>query len=202
LPLTLSLSLSSSTKDDDTTIVRIRQAIVDAGGESEWKASIESLSKNLLLGRVATTTAEQIAEDCLAEAFGWNAWARASESTKKYHRPTIPLGVDIDHAIHWLRTGPLSLVFLSNYVDDDVDERLLVKYIKTYPQIYLVKPHEKYRKAMGTAPRLYRDTFIELIKEDPSVLQITYNCDGEGCQSECGSCWVSYGNRLSVRSSQ
>ena len=35
-----------------------------------------------------------------------------------------------------------------------------------------------------------------LIQNDPNVLQVTFNCGDEGCQSECGSCWVTYENRL------
>jgi hypothetical protein len=179
-----SLRKTTSAEDDslhNVVLSAIRQAVIDAGGESEWKASTESLS--ILLGDQA--------EDCLAEAFGWKAWAHASDSTKKYHRPTVPVPGGVDEALDWLRTGPLLLS----------DERLVTS-IQKYPKTYLVAPHESYRKAMGTAPRKYREIFSDLLSEDPSVLQITYNCDGEGCRSECGSCWVSYGNRLSVRSSE
>ena len=63
-----------------------------------------------------------------------------------------------------------------------------------YPAIYLREPNVMYRKVLGSALRKYRDDEVlkQFIEDDPNILQVTFNCDGEGCQSECGSCWVAY----------
>ena len=70
--------------------------------------------------------------------------------------------------------------------------------VEQHPEIYLREPNVMYRKVLGSAPRKYRDdsALKFLIETDPTVLQVTFNCGDEGCQSECGSCWVTYENRL------
>jgi hypothetical protein len=169
-------SLIAATNDD--FLPAVREAVLEAGGETAWKESTEALSKFF-------DTEE--AELYLADAFGWKGWAKASDTTKKYQRPKLPDAVKIIEALEWLREGPLEL-----------NEEQMQSSIAKYPKTYLDSPSDSYRKAMGTAPRKYRNHLKELIREDPTVLQVTYNCDGEGCASECGSCWVSYESRLSI----
>jgi hypothetical protein len=177
---------SSVTTNDDLISTMIREAVVLAGGEAAWEESVQSLAESVSI--MGTT---KVTEQCLADAFGWKAWAKASERTRKFHRPKIPDPEKLKDALAWLREGPLALN----------DEQLKVSILKS-PKTYLDAPDESFRKALGTAPRKYRDNLIELIRLDPTVLEVTYNCDGEGCASECGRCWVSYENRLPLKGTE
>jgi hypothetical protein len=176
---TTSLAAASISSNPNDLLPIIREAVMEAGGEQAWKESTQLLSGLFEL--------EEDAELCLATAFSWKGWAKASDMMKRYQNPVLPDPAKVQDALVWLREGPLE------FNEDQVRSS-----IRDYPKIYLVEPNEFYRKTMGSAPRKYRDPFIlkELIKDDPNVLQLTYNCDGEGCSSECGSCWVSYANRL------
>jgi hypothetical protein len=174
-------SAIAATNDD--FLPAVREAVLEAGGEAAWKESTEALSSLFNI---------EEAELCLADAFGWKGWVKASSMTKRYQRTKMPDAVKIIEALEWLREGPLEL-----------NEEQMQSSITKYPKTYLDAPNESYRKALGTAPRKYRDHLKELVRQDPTVLQVTYNCDGEGCSSECGSCWVSYENRLaSIKSSE
>lgn len=158
----------------------IRDEITAREGQlQEWEESVQILS-NLIEN-------EEDAELYLADAFRWKAWATASDMMKKYQQPVIPSAEKIREGINWLRDGPLAMN------DDQIR-----KNIEQYPGIYLREPNLMYRKVLGSAPRKYRDdTALKfLIENDPNVLQVTFNCGDEGCQSECGSCWVTYENRL------
>jgi hypothetical protein len=173
------------TATNDDFLPAVREAVLEAGGEAAWKESTEALSSSLFNNNI------EEAELCLADAFGWKAWVKASSMTKRFQRTKMPDAVKIIEALEWLREGPLEL-----------NEEQMQSSIKKYPKTYLDAPNESYRKALGTAPRKYRDHLKELVRQDPDVLQVTYNCDGEGCASECGSCWVSYENRASIKSSE
>ena len=166
----------SASGGDLEFLVTVRDAVVDAGGDEAWQESMQVLSHLF-----DTHDAEQ----CLADAFGWKAWAHAPERTKKFHRPKVPDATKLREALDWLRDGPLALK----------DEQVQMAILKS-PKTYLDAPNVSYGKALGTAPRKYRENLQELIRLDPAVLEVTYNCDGEGCASECGRCWVSYENRL------
>jgi hypothetical protein len=172
-------SIASPSSASDDLLPVIREAVVEAGGEDAWKDSTQLLSD--LFGT------EEEAELYLATAFCWKDWAKASDMMKRYQKPVLPDASKVQEALVWLKEGPLEL-----------NEDQVRSSIREYPKIYLVEPKESYRKVMSSAPRNYRDPSVlkELIKDDPNVLQVTYNCDGEGCSSECGSCWVSYANRL------
>jgi hypothetical protein len=167
-------SILASTTDD--FLPTVREAVLEAGGETAWTESTQALS---------SIFDKEEAETFLADAFGWKSWAKASASTKKYHRPKVPDAVLLNEALAWLRDGPLAL-----------NEEQVQSSIKKSPKTYLDAPNESYKKALGTAPRKHRDNLQHLIRQDPTVLEVTYNCDGEGCASECGRCWVSFENRL------
>lgn len=173
------LTVSSSSTEMEGLLPVIRTAVAEAGGEEAWKESTQVISELF--------ECEEEAELCLATAFNWRAWAKASDTMKRYQKTRLPDATKIQEALTWLKEGPLEL-----------NGNQLRNSIRDYPNIYLVEPMTFYRKTMGSAPRKYRDPSIlkELITDDPNVLQVTYNCDGEGCASECGSCWVSYENRL------
>ena len=123
----------------------------------------------------------------LSDAYRWKAWAVASTTMRKYQRPTMPSPDDLRASLDFLADEPLQLT----------PDQILAN-VRKYPQIYLREPEKSYKKVLGSAPRRYRsdDVLKQFIEHDPNVLQVTFNCDGEGCQSECGSCWVSYENRL------
>jgi hypothetical protein len=177
-----SLKIAASLKNDEI-LPAVREAVnLEAGGEAAWKESAQALSKLFDI---------EEAELYLAVAFGWRGWVKSAEMTKRYHSPVLPDAVKICEALEWLRAGPLEL-----------NEEQMKSNIAKYPKTYLDAPNESYRKAMGTAPRKFRDHLKELVHQDASVLQVTYNCDGEGCASECGSCWVTYENRLSIKKSE
>jgi hypothetical protein len=159
----------------------IRDEIMEREGQlQEWEDSVKILTTDLFDN-------EEDAELYLADAFRWKAWAVASDMMKKYQRPVLPNAVTIQEGINWLRDGPL-----------EMNNEQIRRNIEQYPGIYLREPNVMYRKVLGSAPRKYRDdTALKyLIETDPNVLQVTFNCGDEGCQSECGSCWVTYENRL------
>mmetsp|Transcript_10436 Transcript_10436/g.23183 ORF Transcript_10436/g.23183 Transcript_10436/m.23183 type:complete len:221 (-) Transcript_10436:136-798(-) len=177
---TAASSSSISTDPNIDLLPEIREAIAEADGEQAWKESAQLLSDLL-------DSSEEEAELYLADAFRWKAWANASDMMKRFQKPTLPNAEKVREALSWLKEGPLEMS------DEQVRSN-----IRDYPGIYLVEPIQSYRKVMGSAPRKYRDAAVlkELINDDPNILQVTYNCDGEGCQSECGSCWVAYESRL------
>mmetsp|Transcript_21828 Transcript_21828/g.48840 ORF Transcript_21828/g.48840 Transcript_21828/m.48840 type:complete len:228 (-) Transcript_21828:196-879(-) len=157
----------------------VREGVTEAGGIEEWEKSISILS--------ATVDVDsEEAETMLAQALSWRGWAIVSEKMRRFQRPISPDAAKLEDAIAWLRDGPLQL-----------DQSQLVAAIKSSPKVYLVEPAVTYKKAVGSAPREYRDAdvFKAMVLNDPSVMECTYNCDGEGCASECGNCWVSYAMR-------
>lgn len=160
----------------------IREAVMGAadGAGVVWKESVEILSELF-------ESSEEEAELVLADAFRWKSWALASEMFRRYQKPLLPEKDEVKEALTWLRDGPLKLT------DDQIRKNIL-----SHPQIYLVEPEKAYKKVLSSAPPMYRNvTALKfLIDGDPSVMQVWYNCDEEGCQSECGSCWVAYKNRL------
>lgn len=172
--------VSISTDPNVDLLPDIREAVMEADGEQAWKESAQVLSDLF-------DSSEEEAELYLADAFRWKAWAKASDMMKRFQKPVLPDAAKVRDTLVWLKEGPLELN------DEQVRSN-----IRDYPGIYLVEPKESYRKVLGSAPRKYRDATVlkELISDDPNILQVTFNCDGEGCQSECGSCWVAYENRL------
>jgi hypothetical protein len=88
--------------------------------------------------------------------------------------------------LDWLQRQPLFLT-----------KPLIVDAIRTCPEVYLVEPSQSYTKSIDCAPTEYispsvEETYHTSLKNDPSILQNTYNCVETGCASNCGNCWVSY----------
>jgi hypothetical protein len=176
------MNLSSNSNCGDANIAPvIHEAISKTkdGGLEIWQESIDIISSIL---------PPESAESVLMKAYGWTAWAKASEKTKKYHRPKLPDPKQLQDSLLWLQTGPLQI--------SKDEHRLLTTMITTYPEAYLLRPRDQYKSCLETAPRSYRDRLVDLIRNDPSVFELSYNCDGGGCASECGRCWVSYENRM------
>lgn len=178
----MTVVLSSSTTPADIDLLpEIREEIIEREGHlQDWEDSIAILSKLF-------DNKEEEAELYLSDAFRWKAWASASDMMRKYQRPVLPNAQILQEGINWLRDGPL-----------EMNDESIRNNIQQYPGIYLREPNVMYKKVRGSAPRKYRDDTVlkYLIDNDPNILQVTYNCGDEGCQSECGSCWVTYENRL------
>jgi len=177
------LSLSSTAQNDtatDSLTATILEGLVEAGGSAEeWTQSAEFVA-NLL--KVDYDEGEQI----LAVATRWKTWATSGEMARKYVTPTLPKVQDLQASLEWLQQEPLQL-----------ETNQIQEFVKQHPALYLFQTQDSYRKAISAAPRKYRDAkvFRGLILQDPTVLQCHYNCDNE-CAAECGSCWVTYANRL------
>ena len=175
------LASTPHSKTNEELLSEIRDEILEREGQLEsWDGCAQIVSEILL-------DEEEDAELYLADAFRWKAWASASDMMRKYQKPVLPDEKVLQEGIDWLRDGPLGMS--DHQIRDNIQQ---------YPGIYLREPHTLYKKVVGSAPRKYRDDDMlkRLIENDPNILQVTFNCDGEGCQSECGSCWVAYENRL------
>lgn len=184
--------VAATPTSDVDLLPEIRDEIIERGLELRaWEDCARILS-DLFAGSSSSSSDnnnnnEEEAELYLADAFRWKAWASASAMMRKYQRPVLPDANKLREGIDWLKEGPLGMT------DDQVRNN-----IRQHPGIYLREPNAMYKKVLGSAPRKYRDDEVlkRFIEDDPNVLQVTYNCDGEGCQSECGSCWVAYESRL------
>lgn len=179
----------------------IRGEIMERGGEDDlraWEECVRILSDAFREGggddddddgAGPATHDESRVELYLAAAYRWKAWASASPATRKYQRPRLPDPDSLSASLDWLTSADGPLRLSPSQVRENISK---------HPQTYLDDPRGLYRKAMGSAPRKYRsdDVMRKFIENDPTVLQVTYNCCDEGCQSECGSCWVTYENRL------
>lgn len=179
-------STSVSNNVDLEMLPEIRSTVFEKdGGEQAWTESTEII-KNALYSSFSTDQTSEV-ELVLATAFSWKAYVKASPMMRKYQNPKLPDPTQIQQAIEWLRTGPLELP------DDVIRDN-----IQAHPKTFLMDPQSSYKKAISSAPRKYRDpsVFKQALETDPTVLQVTYNCADDGCISECGSCWVTYRNRL------
>jgi hypothetical protein len=176
------LTALSAVLDDEQLLDVVREGIADASGDLDaWEESIAELSSS------ASINVED-AENCLADALGWKSWAKASKSFRRYQKPKQPDVTKLREALVWLREGPLQL-------NDDQ----LRSVIKVKPKVYLMAPEETYRAVLKNAPAEYKDTSIlnAMILDDPLVMECTYNCNigDDGCASECGNCWATYGKK-------
>ena len=130
------------------------------------------------------------AEVLLAKTFQWKGWASATPLMRKWMTPQVPNVATLQEGFDWLTMegGPLELS------QDQLRTAVLHS-----PKTYLMNnPESTYHLALQVAPKDVVSTpsdFKALILKDPAFLQVTYNCSDEGCQSECGSCWVTYMNR-------
>jgi hypothetical protein len=173
--------LKATTGLDEDLRLTIREEIAasDAFDIKAWDASVEIVA-DLLSGT------DEDAERLLAECTRWLAFARAGKLARRYIKPESVQPEQIQASIEWLKGVPLELSM-----------EQIVDAVRQYPQLYLLNPADAFRKVMGAAPRQYRDQDVirNMILDDLSILQYTYNCDND-CASECGSCWVTLQNRL------
>ena len=136
----------------------------------DWKACVDLLESYNV----------QEAEWMLAEAFGWVRWMKVTSTiARKYMaQPILPSVSELQSAMDWMTTHNLNVPHV----------------IATSPESYLKEPHKTFQKVSSCAPRTYRDkdALLELLQTDAKAIQNTYNCDGDSCASECGSCWVTY----------
>jgi len=183
LSRTSPLASSSSSETDQTLqgvehLDTIRQELAD---------HLEGWDSCVAIVATATGMDSQEAELRLAEATRWKAWATVtSDIARKYTQTTIPKPDEINETINWLQAEPLALT-----------QEQMVAAIRRYPETYLKSPADNYKKALNVAPRQWRQSpeeFAKLVREQPRVMSLTYNCEDDGCQSECGSCWVTFRN--------
>jgi hypothetical protein len=172
----------SAVLDDDQLLDVVREGIVGTGENLDaWEESITELSSEMSIN-------VEEAEHCLADALGWKSWAKASKSFRRYQKPKQPDANKLHEALVWLREGPLQL-----------NDNQLRSVIQDKPKVYLMAPEETYKTVLRNAPTEYKDPSVlnAMILNDPLVMECTYNCNvGEdGCASECGNCWVTYGKR-------
>ena len=157
----------------------VREGIVQAGFDEAWEASVALLSET-------TDMDKEEAEECLAKAWQWKNWAVCSSSiARKYIKTIKPNAAAIATSLNWLQSGPLGL-----------DQNILRAGILSSPEAYLLSPEENYNQILKVAPKKWKDPadFKALLLEEPEVLQLTYNCADEGCNSNCGNCWVTFEN--------
>jgi hypothetical protein len=175
-----------STSAPADLLPKVRQGVDEAGGLEEWDAC------SALLCHEIPSLEQDEAEFLLARAHQWRSWASArSDMARKYIKTSLPNTRQLKAALSWLTagsagTGPLEL-----------SPEQLLNSIREFPNVYLIKPEETYHRALKVAPSEFKDpdAFKELILKRPEALQFTFNCEDTGCQSECGSCWVTNANR-------
>lgn len=183
----------AAAKTDEELLPIVRDGIAEQGHTEAWQECVQILVNAEALPLLRGN--EEQAEVLLAAALEWRGWARVSSAlARKYMSPKPPDPVQLQGALTWLtQEGPLASLF-----GDSSKSILLLEAIQSSPTAYLVDPATSYQEAISTAPEPYRnapDPFHTLLANDPSALQNDYNCkDGDdGCNSECGTCWVSYG---------
>lgn len=155
----------------------IREGVAEAGSEEAWTLSAVAISD------AAGIDLEE-AELHLANALKWNSWAQCTSAMmRKYQNPEIPDPDKVREALLWLTEGPLLL---------NQDQLRIA--VRDSPKAYLSGPAPRYAAALASAPASFKESFNELILEEPSVIDRTYNCGDDGCASECGNCWVAYEN--------
>jgi hypothetical protein len=163
----------------------VREGIQEGGQEDEWDEATQILMESTLLS-------QQDAQDCLARALNWRNWALCkSKIAKRYIKPKPPNAQSLKVSLDWLKGDPLFLT----------DPDKLQMAILSNPEPYLLSPKESYQKALQVAPSKYKHDpldFIRFVLANPYALGCVYNCVNDGCNSECGSCWVSYENRASL----
>lgn len=175
------LFLQSTTKDDipgleylDEIREHVSEHIV------QWESCVK-----LVAG--ATGMDKEEAELRLAEATRWKAYAIVkSDLARKHIKTIVPTVEDVTESIAWLQGEPLQL-----------NREQLQAAVRNHAETYLRAPAANFKNAKNTAPRKWRqnpDEFCQLVREEPRVLGLTYNCADDGCASECGSCWVTFGN--------
>ena len=179
---------ASSVPIDTSILVKVREGVEEAAGDlEEWNTCVSLLSNNALDGGLLLEADE--AEYLLAKAHRWRAWATArSDLTRKFVKTSLPKVEELQATLNWFSEGPLQILS---------SDQLLTA-LRAFPETYLIAPETTYQKALQVAPKEYREDpsiFHNLIMERPEALQFTVNCEDTGCQSECGSCWVTNANR-------
>jgi hypothetical protein len=157
----------------------VKTGITEFGNDiDDWHACGQLLSQRSGLS-------ESQSLDLLARAWNWKAWAvTTSKIARKYIKPIPPNVQTLQAAIDWLQGAPLYLT----------TPQQLATAILADPVAYLVDPCSLYQKARQAAPVKYQDAdvFLALVLAKPAALKNYYNCNGSGCNSECGNCWVSF----------
>ena len=203
-PFYFFLNQATTSDDDELLLLRtVRDELKERGYMEEWDACVTLLTEYPGgLGRSADSAIpREEAERLLAAAYEWRGYARVTSAlARKYMKPKKPNPEQLQKALTWLSITNNN----NNNNDDDDDEssfalnwssgELLVAF-HAAPTVYLIDPATAFNECLASAPAPYntRKALLELIRSDPTALQNNYNCKDDGCNSECGTCWVSYG---------
>jgi hypothetical protein len=172
-------SLSSSSAPTLEYLETVKEGVVEMG----FDVRIWESCGSLLAEKTGMSLEE--AQDALAKAWSWKSWAvTTSKIARKYIKPKEPSLSILEDALSWLEGEPLKL---------NAQEELS-RAIRSDPVSYLVDPSTSYQKALKAAPPEFQDpsVFNSLLATKPEALKNYANCKEDGCNSECGNCWVSF----------
>jgi len=184
-----STSRCHAAKTDEELLPIVREEINERGFTEAWDACVGILSKQ---DSMALSSRDE-AEILLSAALQWRGYARVSSAlARKYMKPREPNPQQLKTALDWLLVeGPLTAITSS------WSPLELLQAVQAAPTVYLVDPAKAYDDCLQSAPKPYNtpETLLELVRDDPTALLNNFNCADIGCNSECGTCWVSYGIR-------
>jgi hypothetical protein len=173
------LSASSSSANTLDYLETVREGMAEMGFDvEEWE------SCGILLAEKTGLSLEE-SQDVLAKAWSWKSWAvTTSKIARKYIKPKEPSVSIVEGALSWLEGEPLNLSTQQEFT----------RAVRSDPVAYLVDPATSYQKALQAAPPEYKDVnaFHALLADKPEALKNYANCKEDGCNSECGNCWVSF----------
>jgi hypothetical protein len=183
--------MSMDDDDIDTTkfayLERVRQGILEAGHQEQWDKSVQLLTNRTIDGQVLLSL--DAAQDVLARTWRWKAWAIVTSPTARRFMPAPvpPNATVIADALAWLcDSGPLASIWSVS---------ALRAGLMQCPHSFLLAPQASYQSLVcHIAPDVYRSNpqaVLELLRTKPTLFCATANCADVGCQSECGTCWVS-----------
>jgi len=186
-------SISTSPEDAGPLLAAVREGVAAKGATGAWEEVAVALAS-------AAGMEVEEAELALAKALGWKAWFDLNRPV--YLKPKLPPPpATVRAALQWLVEGPLRL-----------SPTELHAALSNSPLVYLREPERSYSAALKAAPKQFSEpgSFRELLLREPSVLDLTWNCEttdpasrpldawGEAihCDGQCTHCWRTATPRL------
>lgn len=147
-----------------------RQAAFERGFEHEWTKAADMLCQ-------ACQVDQEVADKWLSKAFGWSLWINAGRPAYLESRAIVPNPLELAHDLDWLTTGPLQL-----------NSTALRYVVETAAGAALRYPQKRYNSSFAIAPEHLKSTFLSVVRRDPKVLELVWDCAG-ACQARCSQCW-------------